>query len=201
MMLLSRRTGFSWLAVLIVVALGGCTQLDLSKGLALPKSKPKPKMPERMVDAWTDTVLHQNGQRGVRGFGGRVMFYAKGSDEPVAVDGTFTVYAFDDSRTKPDPESDPEHQSPDKKYVFHRDQLSEHYSKSELGHSYSFWIPWDEVGGEEKRITLVSRFIDATGPVVMSKPCHQTLPGIQPKSKKDNLAASAKQPAADATTA
>ncbi len=181
-----------WLAG-IVVALGGCTQLDLSKGLTPLKSKPKPRIPERMVDAWTDTVLHQSGQRGVRGFGGRVMFYAKDQDEAVAVDGTFTVYAFDDSDAEADADADPDHQSPDKKYVFSREQLAEHYSKSPLGHSYSFWIPWDEVGGEEKRITLISRFVDGTSQVIMSKPCRQTLPGIQPKAKKDEVAKEAAQ--------
>jgi len=179
---LLKRTATLWLAGSLLAVLAGCTQLDLSQSLSLPKSKPKPKIPERMVDAWSDTVLHQTGQRGVRGFGGRVMFYAKDKEEPVVVDGSFTVYAFDDSHAEAESDADLDHKSPEKKYVFPQEQLADHYSQSPLGHSYSFWIPWDEVGGAEKRITLISRFVDATGHVVMSKPCHQTLPGILPES-------------------
>ncbi len=186
------KTPLKILAGLIVLlASGGCTQLDLSKALSLPGSIPKPQVPERLVDVWTETVLNQSGRRGVRGFGGRVMFYAKGSEEPVVVDGTLTVYAFDDSRrpSQSDPETrgagaETDHQSPDKKYVFTREQLPKHYSKSELGHSYSFWIPWDEVGGEQKQITLIGRYVDTTGKVVMSQPCHQTLPGIRRQSEE-----------------
>ena len=180
-----RTFALSLAGCLLLTALCGCTPLDLSKPLALPGSKPKPQIPERMVDVWSDTVLHQSGQRGVRGFGGRVMFYTKGSEEPVVVDGTFSVYAFDDSpidadvNADSDSQADSDHQSPKKKYVFNQAQLADHHSESELGHSYSFWIPWDEVGGPQQQITLISRFVDATGRVVLSKPSRHPLPGIQ----------------------
>ncbi len=47
-----------------------------------------------MTDMWSFTVLQQPGQPGVRGYGGRLMFY-DADDKPMKVDGTLTVYAFD----------------------------------------------------------------------------------------------------------
>ena len=65
-----------------------------------------------------------------------------------------------------------------RKYVFTADQLPDHYSKSALGHSYSVWLPWDEVGGPQRQIGLVARFEGRKGGVVMSDMSRQTLPGI-----------------------
>jgi len=121
-------------------------------------------------------VFHQPGQRGVRGFGGRVMFYAEEGHKPIVVDGTFVVLAFDDTETKGAPVP-PEMRSPEKKYVILPDQLPNHYSKSDLGHSYSFWLPWDEVGGPERRICLVARFEPRKGRPIVSHPSHHVLPG------------------------
>ena len=53
------------------------------------------EIPDRLLPIWTDTVLHQPNQRGVRGFGGRIYFYKEGEDKPVPVDGNLTVYVFD----------------------------------------------------------------------------------------------------------
>jgi hypothetical protein len=106
------------------------------------------------------------------------MFYGEDGHKPVAVDGTFTVLAFDDTETKGVPSS-PETKSPEKKYVIPADQLPSHYSKSELGHSYSFWLPWDEVGGPERRICLVARFEPRKGRPVVSHPSHHVLPGAK----------------------
>ena len=100
-----------------------------------------------------------------RGFGGRVMFYNDKDEKPVAVDGAFTVFGFDETG------GDVSFSSPDKKFLFPVEKLSKHYSKSELGHSYSFWLPWDEVGGPERKICLIARFQPKDGPLVISKPC------------------------------
>jgi len=163
---------------LLLILMGGCAPLELSKGISLSLWQPKPQTPETMADFWTEYLHRQGGQRTVRGFGGRVMFYGRTAGEPIVVDGTLTVYAFDDSK------GEPNEQAADKKYVFTREQLAKHYSKSELGHSYSFWLPWDEVGGDEKKITLITRFDDVGGKVVMSKPAKQTLFGVQPALEK-----------------
>jgi hypothetical protein len=94
------------------------------------------------------------------------------------VDGTLTVFAFD-ARS-----DNPAQASPERKFIFRQEDLSKHYSESKLGHSYSFWLPWDEVGGEERQITLVSRFESAGGKAVMSTPSRQILPGTKTDAKK-----------------
>jgi hypothetical protein len=98
------------------------------------------------------------------------------------VDGNFTVLAFDDTETK-GVSTSPETKSPEKKYVIPADQLPSHYSKSDLGHSYSFWLPWDEVGGPERRICLVARFEPRKGRPVVSHPSHHILPGATASSE------------------
>jgi len=138
--------------------------------MSWPWSKPEPETPARMIDTWTDTVLWQPGKAGVRGFGGRIMFFPEDDEDPVVVDGTLTVYAFDDDDPDPD-------KPPVKKYLFLAEKLPGHYSESEVGHSYSFWLPWDDVGGSERQIGLITRFEDKEGKVVMSKVAHKTLPG------------------------
>ncbi len=162
---------------LILLALTGCTSLDLSKPLYWPWEKEPGAT--RMTDMWSFTVLRQPGQPGVRGFGGRLMFYGP-DDKPMKVEGTLTVYAFD-ARSE-----DPAQAVPERKFVFQAKNLSKHYSESKLGHSYSFWLPWDEVGGEERQITLATRFESTKGKIVMSAPSRQILPGAKKIAKKSS---------------
>jgi len=138
--------------------------------MSWPWSEPEPETPARMVDTWADTVLWQPGKAGVRGFGGRIMFFQEDDEDPIVVDGTLTVYAFDDDDPDPD-------KPPAKKYLFPAEKLPSHYSESKVGHSYSFWLPWDDIGGPERRIGLITRFEDKEGKVVMSKVAHKILPG------------------------
>ena len=138
-----------------------------------PGAESKPRVPDDMTDVWTYTVLRQPGRPGVRCLGGRVMFYVKGESKPVKVDGTFTVYAFDAT------DKDPNMAMPEKKFVFLPDQLDKHYSKSDLGHSYSFWLPWNEVGRPQREIRLLARFETATGEkTIMGEGSRHVLPGI-----------------------
>jgi len=156
---------------LLVLVTSGCSTLDLSKGLAWPGSDDKPQIPDRIVDVWTDDVLHQSGQPSKRGFGGRFMFYNRESESPVKVEGALTVYLFDDRC------EDPLRGKPIHKYIFPVEALEKHYSKSELGHSYSFWLPVDEVGGVERTLTVIARFEPKVGGKVMAKPSTHVLPG------------------------
>ena len=129
----------------------------------------KPGKPDKVVALWNDTVLTQGGQPPVRGFGGRLMFYEGKKEEPIKVEGTLVVYAFDET------DRDPNNNRPDRKYAFTPQQLPTHYSKSKIGHSYSVWLPWDEVGGVQKEITLVVRFQPKEGPAAVSDPCRQKI--------------------------
>jgi len=164
------RCALAWAALALGVT-AGCTTLDLADKLALPGLGSKPQVPTRMTDFWTDTVLYQPGLPGVRGFGGRIMFYNDSSESPIMVDGTLTVFAYDESQGQVS------YSAPDKKYIFTAEQLPKHYSKSELGPSYSFWLPWDEVGGPRKKICLIARFEPVKGHIIVSQPCRKVLPG------------------------
>ena len=172
------RTRHSRSCLLLLVGLAsaatpiGCAPLNIAKHLPWPGRDSESEIPGKMTVVWTDTSLNQPGRPAVRGFGGRIMFYGKDEKKPVKVNGRLTVYAFDESET-PDANA-----APKKKYVFNADQLPQHYSESKLGHSYSVWLPWDEIGGPTRKIGLIVRFEPTDGPAIASDNSHQLLPGI-----------------------
>jgi hypothetical protein len=127
--------------------------------------------PDKIIALWSDTILTQAGRPPIRGFGGRLMFYEGKKEDPIKVEGTLVVYAFDET------DRDANNNRPDRKYVFTPQQLPLHYSKSKIGHSYSVWLPWDEVGGPQKEFTLIVRFEPKDGAAAISDPCRQLLPG------------------------
>jgi hypothetical protein len=164
---------------LLLVLFTGCTSLSLKKPDVWPLniSDNKPGLPSQLITNWTDTILYPSNDVPVRGFGGRIMFYADGKKDPIKVNGTLVVYAFDESNR------DSANVKPDRKFVFTKEQLATHYSKSKLGHSYSVWLPWDNAGGDQKEISLIARFMPEKGNLVVSEPIRQLLPG-----KTENVA-------------
>jgi hypothetical protein len=163
-----------WLtAALMLGGVAGCAQFSVPEKIKLPGQDEKPQTPLRMTALWTDTVLVE---AGVVGFGGRILFYGTDKDNPIMVDGELTVFAYDDTSEVP------EENVPARKYIFRTEELSKHYSKSTLGHSYSFWVPWDKVGGPQKQISLIARFKSAKGGVVMSEMTRHLLPGAAPQA-------------------
>jgi len=161
------------IGLLLASVVVGCAPLKLPKTLALPGKGDKPQSPQRITALWTDTVLVE---AGIVGFGGRVMFYGRDQEEPVMVAGELTVFAYDDT------ENPGSSSAPARKFVFRSEELSKHYSKSTLGHSYSFWLPWGPVGGPKRQISLVTRFKSDAGGVVMSEMTRHFLPGSQDES-------------------
>ena len=182
------------LATILVVALAasssGCASWDFSKPIPWGSGENgELEKPMKVVAMWTDTVLTANNHPPIRGFGGRLMFF--GSDEkPAQAKGTLSIFAFrEDGR-------EIANVVPDRKYVFTPEQVAKHYSKGNLGHSYSFWLPWDEMnGGEEVKISLVCRFNAESGAMVMSEQTTHVLPGKKPQHP---VAASGADPAATA---
>jgi hypothetical protein len=168
--------------MLVLAATSGCASLDLPS-LNIEKYIPMMtgrtgqfKRPMKVVAFWTDTVRTADGQPAMRGFGGRLMFYDSKTNRPLKVAGTLVIYGFDESRT------DQDNPRPDRKFVFTQEQFAKHYSKSELGHSYSFWIPWDRVGGATKEIGLICRFTPVEGGAIVSEQVRQALPGVESSS-------------------
>ncbi len=164
-----------WLALVLLWGswmVTGCAPFDLN-GSIFGDAEEAPIVPSRIVAMWTDTVLYQDAKPGVRGFGARVYFYGTDEEEkPIEVDGSLTVYAFDAERkTRGMP-------SPEKKFIFTAEQFKTHHSQTKIGHSYSIWLPWDELGGTTRQISLITRFEHRLGGVVVSDPSKVVLPGL-----------------------
>lgn len=160
----------------------GCSDFGLNKKTFpwFGDKEDEPRTPTRVVAIWKDAVLHRPGEESMRGFGGRLMFYEGPSEEPIKVDGDVVVYAFDENGRR---RSDTK---PDRKYVFTREQFERHYSKSDIGHSYSLWVPWDEAGGPQKKISLIVRFTPVGGSTVISEQASSMLPGVTPLADADS---------------
>jgi len=155
--------------------LTGCAQIDVSDSIPWVGGEDKPGVPVKVVAVWTDTVLRHSDRPAERGFGGRLMFYGEEDNESIKIDGSLVVYAFDEDGRRP------EDAKPDRKFVFTAEQLEKHYSESRLGHSYSVWIPWDNLGGVQKEISLIVRFTPSEGGgVVIGEQAKQILPGSKP---------------------
>jgi hypothetical protein len=178
-----RSFPFAFASVVTMVvfsALAGCStpqasDFKPSKLFSLDDDdEPQKGIPVRMVGTWTDTVLTKAGQKPQRGFGGRLIFYGKEDDRPILIDGQLVVYAFDEAgRAVTD-------NKPTRRYVFPPDQIPRHMSKSQLGVSYSFWLPWDETGGPQTEVSLICRFESQGGGVITSEQTRHLLPGTLP---------------------
>lgn len=124
-----------------------------------------------MATIWRADRMAEPGQREMRGFGARVFFYNDKS-QPVPVEGDLTVHGY---VTTPSSRKEPKDQ-PDQKFNYSAEQLSSQYSPSDLGASYSIWVPWDEDGYREE-ITLIATFKSKKGSVVQASPTKIFLPG------------------------
>jgi hypothetical protein len=162
---------------ILLVALGvglvaGCASLNLKSPKSwFPADDNKPQPPASVTAVWSPAMLARADGSHARGLGGRLMFYGSKGKEPIKVDGALVIYAYDDDV------QDPNDARPIRKYVFTREQFTTHYSKSDLGHSYSVWIPWDRGEFVTKKMTLVARFSPAEGSAVVSEPVKASLPG------------------------
>jgi hypothetical protein len=133
-----------------------------------------PGPPTQVVAVWEPAVKHSAGEeKPARGFGGRVFFYDQSMKKPVKVKGNVVVYAFDEEGRRPDDNK------PTRSYVFEEKDVKKLYSKSKLGPSYSFWIPWDAEGpdGNVKKVSLIVRYVPQVGSSAVSSQALVYLPG------------------------
>lgn len=133
--------------------------------------EPESQPPARMLTSWTHTVLHRAGEKPKRGFGGRLIFFGRESDQPINVAGQLVIYAFDEA----DREAYDTH--PTRRYIYPPDQFARLESDNRMGTSYSVWVPWDEVGGPQKNISLIARFEPLDGPLILGEQTQHLLPG------------------------
>ena len=143
------------------------TKMPLTKSWLGPEATYE--VPEQMMVVWTDAVQTVPGQAPRRGCGGRLYFFDN-KGRPIPVNGTLVVYAFDDAGTA-------DGTRPQARFVFSPEQFTESFAESELGASYNIWIPWDDLGSPQKKLTLITVYRDASGKIVKADPAAVVLPG------------------------
>lgn len=158
--------------MLLVFSTLGCAGTSWMKAPDLSKLKP-PGPPAKALAVWEPAIRHDGDNTPQRGFGGRVYFYDQESRNPIKVKGNVVVYAFDEENRKPDDNA------PTRSYYFAKNDVKKLYSKSKLGHSYNFWVPWDAEGpdGKVKKVSLIVRYVPDTGSSVVSSQAAVYLPG------------------------
>ncbi len=127
-----------------------------------------------MATIWRADRMAEPGQREMRGFGARIYFYNEKS-QAIPVDGDVVVHGYVTTPTSRKSTND----QPDKKFNYTSEQLAAQYSPSDLGASYSIWVPWDEDGFREE-VTLIATFKSKKGGVVQASPTKIFLPGKSP---------------------
>ena len=125
--------------------------------------------PSRIAVIWKEDVLQSGAARPVKGFTGRIYFY-NGSNEIVPVDGQLNVYGYDDSDLV-------KQRVPNIHFIIEADKFADHYSPSNLGPSYTIWIPWEEYGGHRKSITLIPVFKTRSNKIIQGNADYVTLSG------------------------
>ncbi len=167
-----------WLVATAVVLAGtasGCKSVHWSKADFNREAKAAAKdgnpfgEPVKMVAIWSEAVYESDRGPMSRGFGGRFYFYDE-EQKPVRVNGELAIYAYDDSSRTNTSEAD-------RKYVFRAAELQQHYNETALGPSYSFWVPWDSVGGPPCSIALIPVLKSEAGKLVRGNQSLNVLQG------------------------
>jgi hypothetical protein len=168
-----------------MMVFSGCQSLTSKSDSSAPAAKKSSwfkfgkkeyQTPQSMAVIWKEDTIFVPGKAPTRGFGGRVYFYNEKS-QAIPVEGELTVYGYDESQphhAKINPDQ------ADKKFKFTSEQFTKHFSESQLGASYSIWIPWDGVGGPTKKVALLPTFVTTDGKLVRGESSTQVLPGQGP---------------------
>lgn len=137
------------------------------------------QVPTSMAAIWSPDVLTLPGHPPTRGFGGRVYLYNELS-QAIPVEGDLVVHGYLSQGQRG------EAVEADKTFGFTAEQLTAHFSPSELGASYSIWIPWDAADGVRQEITLIPTFKDAKGNIVQGSAAKLYLPGRSKDPAKES---------------
>jgi hypothetical protein len=155
--------------------LAGCQSLSGPKEwFAKEEEEIVYETPSKIVAIWTNSVFNENGKPPVRGLGGRVYFY-DGTHQPIQVDGKLSIFLYDD--TDPDGRKK---QEASKTIHFTSEQVASKFTPTDFGASYSFWVPWDEVGGERAQLSVIPVFTSDEGEMLVGDQARHLLPGRNP---------------------
>jgi len=175
------RSCLMWMLMAGMAVNVGCSSLTHSKDKNKKDSawsffkKKEYQLPQTINVTWVHDILTKPGKPPTRGFGGRFYFYNEKS-QAIPVEGELTVYGFDDTHKSHEGMSI---EGADKKFKFTAEQFTTHFSESDLGASYSVWIPWDTAPGDQKRIMLIPTFQTKEGRVIRGNAAILILPGRQ----------------------
>ena len=184
---------YRWVTFAIVVLacqiLVGCKSVDLIKTDSAATKDDSPwwkkddlppvEAPAKIVAIWANSVFNEPGLGPVRGLGGRVYFY-NAKHKPVRVEGDLTVFLYDDTS-----EVDQDTQEATKRIEFSAEEVAEKYAPTEFGPSYSFWLPWDSVGGEQAQLSVIPVFTAKSGEVIVGEQARYLLPGKKRKEPSE----------------
>lgn len=181
---MTKSTTKSFLGLALATALMGssvgCTSLSVSKEASWKPTtwfKKEFQEPGSIATIWKADMMPQPAGPSQRGFGARVYFYNERS-QAIPVEGDLIVHGYlttpGTHGTSPD---QPCPDQPDKKFVFTAEQLASQYSPSDMGASYSIWVPWDAEGGFREEVTLIATFKSKRDSVVQGEPTRLFLPG------------------------
>ncbi len=172
------------IALLLLTTMStGCSMFTKEKGSkkdspweSMKFWKKEYQTPAKMAVIWSHDLLTVAGQPPTRGCGGRIYFYNEKS-QTIPVEGELVVHGFDEARKRL---TGADQNIPDKRFRFTAEQFTEHFSQSDLGASYSVWIPWDTNDNTLKEITLIPTFVSSKGQMVQGAPAKVVLPGRLP---------------------
>ncbi len=170
---------FQFIPLVFLLVTVGCSGTNWMKKPNFSALLP-PGPPAKVLAVWEPAVKHEaGGEKAQRGFGGRVYFHDQDAKRPIKVDGNVVVYAFDEEGRQVGDNV------PTRTYFFERDDVKKLYSKSKLGHSYNFWIPWDADGpdGQARKVSLIVRYVPKVGSSVVSSQAVAYLPGKRGQSE------------------
>lgn len=176
---------YTTVLLFVVLFIAGCQSNLTAKKIQAknPMAKNSAKTPTKFVDVWNNYAQSTSDGKVMRGIAGRIHFYADSEKKrAVKVDGNVTVFVFDAD------EKDPARSKPLRVYQFKADSLPKHYAfKKPLGHGYDFFLPYDELGGEELRLCVMTRFDDRLEDnFVLSQPVNTILQGTKPEPTLPN---------------
>jgi hypothetical protein len=139
-------------------AVTGFSSISLWPVLDLP---PHGEVTEVMA-LWSDGVVvmpdpdPRHHGRPAPGFSGRILLYGPSHKEPLAADGTVTVYLYDITH-QPDPPV------PLEVWTIDPANLQRVARKDSLGWGYNLWLPWSTCSPEVRRVSLVVKYTPHEG--------------------------------------
>jgi hypothetical protein len=138
---------------LLILLFPGCSAMPGGKTMKekLTFSKPRPVF---VFPFWEPVIRQQNGEV-QHGYAARVFLYDK-SHKPIKAEGAMDVCCFEE---KPGLFNN----TPTKIVTFRPEDMELLYCESELGPSYTIWIPWDEKDSDAPQVSLLVKFRPVKG--------------------------------------